>query len=285
MRYEKFSNTFNRIVFGRSKRDLLEKIAKYPHRYIGIFRPTKPKAKIIQNLTQSNEIRFGDAFEKIIRDYFEENQYRELERSIVADEARRLVLDQLITLGDKVIFIEQKIRDDHDSTKKRGQIENFIKKIDMLISEYDEKEIRCFFFFIDNNLQKNKNYYAEEIEKIAEQYGIEIQLVYGKELFDAVGLSKSWDEIIRHLTRWRDELPDLPEINFDIDAEDTFEEIKDLPPSIFIKLFSNEDLEIIIETIFPKGETLRLLAEYFEKKGKEWQVYKTILNHLSKIIG
>ena len=27
-------------------------------------------------------------------------------------------------------FVEQKVRDDHDSTKKRGQISNFEKKLD-----------------------------------------------------------------------------------------------------------------------------------------------------------
>ena len=285
MEYEKFSATFNRIVFGRSKRDLLEKIARNPDRYVGIFRPTKPKAKIIQNLTQSNEIRFGDAFEKVIRDYFEENKYKELERNIVADEERRLMLDQLITLHGKVIFIEQKIRDDHDSTKKRGQVENFTKKIDVLISEYDEKNLRCFFFFIDDSLQKNKNYYEEKMREISKQYGIEVKLVYGRDLFDSVGLSKAWDEIISHLTKWREELPDLPEINFDIDAEETFNEIRDLSPSDFIKLFSNKDLDVIIRTLFPTGETLELLADYFEKKSEDKKVYKTIFNLLNDVIG
>lgn len=269
MQYEKFKNTFNRIVFGSSKRDLLKKIAEYPDRYIGIFRPTKPKAKILQNLTQSNEIRFGDAFERIIRDYFEENEYERLNKNIELADSSWVVADQLIKFGDTTIFVEQKIRDDHDSTKKRGQIDNFKKKVAALAGRYGKENLKCFFFFIDPKLQKNKNYYSEEIRKVSEQHEIEAKLVYGRELFDSVGLSDVWDEIIEHLKEWRKELPDLPEVNFDVDAEDTFEEIKELSPSIFLKLFGNEDLETILDTLFPTGETLRLLSKYFEGKGKK----------------
>jgi len=39
---------------------LLEKVAKNPERFIGLFRPTKPPAKLLQHYTQSQEIRFGD---------------------------------------------------------------------------------------------------------------------------------------------------------------------------------------------------------------------------------
>jgi hypothetical protein len=63
MEYQKFKNIFNEIIFEKSKASLVKKIAKHPNRYIGLFRPTKPKAKILQNLLQSHEIRFGDAFE------------------------------------------------------------------------------------------------------------------------------------------------------------------------------------------------------------------------------
>lgn len=50
MEYEKFKNILNKQIFDNSKIDLLEKIAKSPDRYVGLFRPTKPKAKILQNL-------------------------------------------------------------------------------------------------------------------------------------------------------------------------------------------------------------------------------------------
>ena len=59
MEYKYFQDILNQQIFESSKPDLIEKIAKYPERYMGLFRPTKPKAKILQNLLQSNEIRFG----------------------------------------------------------------------------------------------------------------------------------------------------------------------------------------------------------------------------------
>lgn len=69
MDYSLFKQIFNETIFEKSKADLLEKISNSPSRYIGLFRPTKPKAKILQNLLQSHEIRFGDAFEHVIEEY------------------------------------------------------------------------------------------------------------------------------------------------------------------------------------------------------------------------
>lgn len=71
MEYNQFKQIFNETIFKESKADLLKKIASSPPRYIGLFRPTKPKAKILQNLLQSHEIRFGDAFERVIEKYLQ----------------------------------------------------------------------------------------------------------------------------------------------------------------------------------------------------------------------
>src|SRR5574344_1661892 len=70
---EHFLKRFNSKIFENSKIELLSQITDYTERYIGIFRPTKPKMKIIQNITQSHEIRFGDAMEIIIAEYFEKS--------------------------------------------------------------------------------------------------------------------------------------------------------------------------------------------------------------------
>ncbi len=58
MNYEKFKNILDREIFEESKSDFVKKIAQYPERYIRLFRPTKAKAKILQNLLQSHEIKF-----------------------------------------------------------------------------------------------------------------------------------------------------------------------------------------------------------------------------------
>jgi len=71
----------------------------------------------------------------------------------------------------------------------------------------------------------------------------------------------------------------LPEINFDLDANHTFKEIKDIKPLVFRKLLQNEDVfnEIVL-TLFPQKTTLNLLLDYFSTKTET--IYKTISGNL-----
>jgi hypothetical protein len=112
MDYNRFKKTFNEIIFEKSKADLIEKIAENPSRYIGLFRPTKPKAKILQNLLQSHEIRFGDAFEKIIEEYLKIKGCEILPKKFVTNNNDTLNIDQCFRHKNKVYFVEQKVRDD-----------------------------------------------------------------------------------------------------------------------------------------------------------------------------
>ena len=279
MKYTKFKSIFNEIIFEKSKADLITKVAKYPQRYIGLFRPTKPKAKLLQNLLQSHEIRFGDAFEKLIEEYLKELGYEILNKSFDYGNGDKLNVDQFFKNDNYYFFVEQKVRDDHDSTKKRGQISNFEKKLETIISIYGDDNLKGFFYFIDPDLVKNKNFYKDELEKMSADYGVELYICYGKEFFDLINESETWEEIIEYLKQWRDELPDTPEVNFDKESEHSFEEIKDLSPSIYRKLFDNEELyKEIVLTIFPEKKTLALLKEYFETKEKK--IYKTLVEKL-----
>jgi len=181
----------------------MEKIAKYPSRYIGLFRPTKPKAKILQNLLQSHEIRFGDAFETLIEEYLKETGFKILNKKFSAQKNDKLNVDQCFSKNEKVFFVEQKIRDDHDSTKKRGQIDNFEKKLNAMINEKGEKNLIGIFYFIDPELKKNKNYYISSLEKMSNDYGVKLYLFYGKELFDFLELYEVWNEILNYLEKWK----------------------------------------------------------------------------------
>jgi len=88
------------------KESFLKKIAEHPERFIGLFRPSKPGTKILQHLLQSYA------------------------------NGERLSLDQFFTDGRTYYFIEQKIRDDHDSSKKRGQVANFKAKLEEIFRQY-----------------------------------------------------------------------------------------------------------------------------------------------------
>ncbi|MDR0525495.1 MAG: hypothetical protein LBG90_06455 [Spirochaetaceae bacterium] len=284
MEYSVFCGILTKQIFENSKRDLIEKIAEYPDRYIGLFRPTKPRAKLLQNLLQSNEIRFGDALELVFKQYFEELGYKLLENKIHSGNDE-LNLDQIFRDSEFVYFAEQKVRDDHDSTKKRGQMENFEKKIEALLDSFSEKELKCFTYFIDPSLVKNKNYYLEKLQTIRVNYNVSAELCYGKEFWSLINHPEIWDELLTHLRKWKDEIPEMPSINFDENAQNTFDEIKNHKTIIFRKLFENvEVVENIFPILFPQNKVLRLLMDYFKQKSKEKTIYKNLAEMLDKII-
>ena len=122
-------------------------------------------------------------------------------------------------------------------------------------------------YFVDPDLKKNKNYYRVEIKKLAEFYGVTLYLFYGPEFFAYVGQPTLWDDLISWLVRWKSELPDLPEVNFDLDSQASFEEIKSLNLRYWRKLILNDRLwdEGIMQVLFNDGATLRLLLADFNK--------------------
>jgi hypothetical protein len=282
MEYNQFKQIFNETIFEKSKSHLLTKVAEEPHRYIGIFRPTKPKGKILQNLLQSNEIRFGDAFEIIIEKYLKTKECKILNKNYEVN-GKKLNIDQCFQINNKIYFIEQKVRDDHDSTKKRGQHQNFDTKVDIMIEKHGENNLVGIVYFIDPSLKKNKKYLSEELNSVSNDYNVECHLFYGKELFTFLNYEDVWNEINDYLVQWRSEIPELPIINFDIDAINTFSEIKDLRPSVFRNLFSNDEIfKEIILTLFPEKTTLKLLLNYFSQKPET--IYRTIADGLAQRI-
>ncbi len=277
MHYEHFSEILNHAVFGNSKANLLRGIATSPDRYVGIFRPTKPEAKIIQNLSQSHEIKFGDAFEHLSKLYLEENGCELLPEDIIVD-GKRKNLDLHFRKDEIVYVVEQKMRDDHDSTKKQGQVTDFEKKLATISKCNDINKMHGMIFFVDPGLSKNKPFYTERLDQISFDYGVSTDLVYGREFFDKLSLeNKVWDEIVNHLTRWKKELPEFPEFNYDKDAEESFQEIKGIKSSDFLKLFKNDKIcKSIFPVIFPKGTTLEMLNKHFKDMRSRKPIYKEI---------
>ena len=277
LEYDYFKDSFNSKLFEDSYSDLLRKITENPERYIGLFRPTKPKTKLIQNITQSHEIRFGDALEFIFERYFEASGFVLHEKRFRTDDNTELSIDQLFSMGDKLYMIEQKVRDDHDSTKKVGQFDNFENKYFALTQRYDDFEIIPIMWFIDDSLVKNRRYYLDRMDSMAHDYKCHPKLFYGNSMFlETEDFDEAiWDEMLDYLEKWKNTLPDMPEINFDSNAEIVFEEIKDLPPIIYRKLLNNNEiLKQIFPIIFPEGIVLQLLCDYFLSKREP--IYKTL---------
>ena len=286
MNYEEFCRILNKHIFEGEKKELLRKIADRPERFIGLFRPTKPGAKVLQHLLQSHEIRFGDAIEEILTAFLDFWGFTTLEKIIIPDPTsrRKLDIDQYFTDGKIHYFIEQKVRDDHDSTKKRGQISNFETKLEFLYNKH-KASLKGIMYFIDPDLIKNKNYYLEELEKMENTYGIELKLLYGKELFEYFGKIELWNTMLQWLESWKDSLPELPEINFDVEPEESYNEIRELEIRYWRKILESEKLwrEGIIKAIFREGITLKLLLKFF--KAQDSHPYRRLADMLTQRLG
>lgn len=268
MKYEDFSGILNRVIFAQSKAKLLESIAQHPQRYVGLLRPTKPKAKIVQNLLQSHEIRMGDALEKIVEGYLLENRFVALPKSIMID-GNRKELDLHFSRGEEFYFAEMKVRDDHDSTKRRGQMDDFRAKVQALAKKRDGARLCAMLFFVDPGLKKNRKFYAEYLADVHANSGASVDLLYGNEFFEKlVPDANIWAELESHLKRWRDEIPVFPEVNFDKDAAASAEELRPLAlekAAIFRKIFRNEEVRReILPILFPTGETLDMLRGHVQ---------------------
>lgn len=283
MDYKKFCSILNTHIFEGEKRELLKNIAERPERFIGLFRPTKPGAKILQHILQSHEIRFGDAFEELIGEILRELDFSIFDKLITGENGEILSLDQYFEGNGIYYFIEQKVRDDHDSTKKRGQISNFETKLETLYKRHKDKLVGIMYF-IDSDLSKNKNYYLPELKRLSKFYGVKTHLFYGQELFDYLGKPYLWDQILSWLKQWKDSLPEIPEIDFDKTPEESFEEIKELPIRYWRKLIENKKLwtEGIIKTIFRSRQTLKLVLNFFDDQQN--RPYKELSNLLSEYL-
>ena len=233
-----------------------------PNRYTGMFRLTNAKTKLLQNVTQSHEIKFGDFLEDIITEYLTILGYQNLDKNIGCDlDGNQLSADQVFKDSSTYYLIEQKMRDDHDSTKKRGQIDNFKKKCECLRMTYPGARIISIMWFVDESLTKNKNFYQQEMEKI-NTLTTRAHVVYGKELFSnkLLGAMDVWNELCNHLKENKRERSEevlfIPDFDTSPEIEKALKRLKLEQPRLFTKLLSN------------KVEYIQLRNELFPTKFK-----------------
>ncbi len=73
-----------------------------------------------------------------------------------------------------------------------------------------------------------------------------------------------------NLARWRETLPDLPSLNFDENPSESFQEIKDLAPSVYRKLLDNDGIFNLVLILFPEQKVLKMLVEYLNNRIKRF---------------
>jgi hypothetical protein len=266
----KIREILNEHVFKEETKTLLLNILENPNRFVGVFRSTGPRLKILQNLLQSRETRYGDALEEVIKYLLRDIGFVYLDPVLPAqtDQDKEMNCDHYFKSQDGNIYylIEQKVRDDHDSTKKRGQLDNFKRKLSYLKQRHPNNLVGIMYF-IDPTLQKNQGFYKPELTKIASELNVETHLFYNGAFFEYFeGHQKTWETLIKSLKIWRDTIPQNIELDFDKAAQTTFDEVITIKPNDWKKLFELEVLweSEVIQTLFPSGAVFRLLVDYFK---------------------
>lgn len=250
MDYEKFKKyKSTRLIEGEAFYDkLINNIIEFPERYVGIYRSSNAKTKLIQNVTQSNEIKFGDFLEEIVTEYISILGYDNLDKQIgKTRNNRKLLVDQLFldNRNDILYIVEQKIRDDHDSTKKEGQVNNFIQKLTLLEEKYPTTKIVGVMWFVDGTLYKNKNFYIKEIQKIKNEHTkVDVHLCYEDEFFtNVLKKERAWAEIKSYLVKVSfehgDDVISIPDFN---SSAEILNAMNRLTKGQKEKLLSNEPL-------------------------------------------
>jgi hypothetical protein len=162
------------------------------------------------------------------------------------------------------------VRDDHDSSKKTGQVDNFEKKLRKLKSEYGSNLIGIMYF-IDPSLSKNRNYYRGRLQEISVQLGIETRICYNGELFTMLnnGSDDWWKLLESTLLQWRDQIP--TSVNLNCDLQQDLDEILSINFSCWRKLVNNDGLwnSGVMACLFPTGENLIRARDHFQKKYTE----------------
>lgn len=242
LEYKRFEEIISSSIFNDLSFKLLESLADNPERFTSRYRLSTPSQKLVQYLSQSIEIKFGNTLEKIFKEYFIECGVNYLERRSVDN---TLDFDHLFLYNNKIVLVEQKIRDDHDSTKKVGQVENYFKKLDYIKKMYPNYEIISVMWFIDDSMSKNRNYYIEKI-------GLD-HLIYGEKMsgiLDSVNPNIAhidiWDNFHNNLKRYKEELDSR--YTYIFNCEDKNIDYSLLGSTAIKNLLSND---IIIKEIFP----------------------------------
>ncbi|NLF41802.1 MAG: restriction endonuclease, partial [Bacteroidales bacterium] len=195
----------------------------------------------------------------IVTKYINILGYTNLEKYLGFDASGdKLYADQIFIKNNVVYLVEQKIRDDHDSTKKRGQYSNFDKKVRLLESKYGNMRIIAIMWFIDDGLKKNINYYLNEM-KNSKYKDTEIHLYYGSEFFSSLeNGDKAWQELCSHLRMNRKqnsgEIITIPDFG---SSAEIYNALLKLPQKHWNKLLSNDKQYILLrDEMFSTGSNL-----------------------------
>lgn len=134
------------------EQELLERLLSSSYnlkRIISPYQALPLREKIVQTILTRINISFGNYAEEIAK-----KTIAAFGGEILEGKSSDKVADCLFMYKGKTYPIEQKVRDDHDTSKRVGQATDFIEKKKIFRPDASA----CWF--IDNNFRKNKKYYS-----------------------------------------------------------------------------------------------------------------------------
>lgn len=271
---EELVNVFSKYIFDQASVDYkqqivinaLDKITKDKKRIIGFLRFQTIKEKLTQCISQSYEIKTG----YILEDFFEKLfgfHFHNLSKIVNGYKC-----DQLFEDDNYIYLIEQKIRDDHDTSKRGGQVENFIQKIAALEEKciQKNKKLKAYMWFVDDNFKKNKSFYAEKLSHIGNENTEEVSLYYGRTIVDyLLGNQEIWDNFVTSFiatkTAYTSDISRvINEYDFDNDPDGfVFNNLKKKQTKTLIELFYSNDYAEVRQSLFSNNLMMNKIKEYF----------------------
>jgi hypothetical protein len=208
--------------------------------------------------------------EEVISELLAEHGFVHQPKRFVTPEDEEKSCDQYFSSPDAMEYylVEQKVRDDHDSSKKKGQFKNFLDKITYLRNIHGSA-LTGIMYFIDPSLRKNRNYYKMQLEMLSADLSIPLYLFYNGELFDFLGIPDGWRFIETALPKWQQSVPVNIEFDFDSNPEESWRAIQILELGVWYKLLKTDALweGYLTQTLFSNGTVLRLLLQTFKQQG------------------
>ena len=264
---EKFKEIMDSF-FNCSIEEYLHSILKDFSRFSSNFQLLSIENKLKSHYLTSLNIKYGYALEAVFKEYLMEKGAIFLNRDIVEGKD----CDQIFIFNGKYVLIEQKVRDDHDSSKKVGQVENYLEKKKYLIENFSNVKSCCWF--IDSEFHKNKKYYEDKLSKEELFYGKEIE-DFLEEIFEDKRCNNFYEWISNKCLNYQKEIVMLD--NFSIDFH------KFSVTEIY-NLLSNENIHAQIAEIFFNGKIPYVEILEYVKTQRKVPKKETLISMLEEII-
>ena len=161
-----------------------------------------------------------------------------------------------------IYVIEQKLKDNHDNTKKDGQEGDFNAKVKTKRNEYPNERVQGIFWFVDDSEKPSERTLGEKLLD-------DCSVRYGSDIFSGI---EGGDAAFSAILNWFDENrhKDL-NINFDKDPEFYFNDIllsiDEKKKGFLMKFMGNEKVrKYILPVISPEGKFTNMVEHYFGMK-------------------